>query len=212
VSERGPRVLSHPGSNVEKTGPQMSEKATVLIVDDEPSITDLYALRLKEEYDVRTAYGGEEALEKVDEDVDVVLLDRRMPDLSGDEVLERIEERGLDPGVAMVTAVDPDFDILELGFDAYVVKPVPEEKLRETVETLLRRSSYDSKLQELTSLMSKQAALEAEVSPDELGNNEEYQRLTQRVDQLQEELDETVQDLDEDDFSAAFYALSRGRE
>ncbi len=190
----------------------MSDNATVLIVDDEPSITDLYALRLKGEYDVRTAYGGEEALEKVDGDVDVVLLDRRMPDLSGDEVLKRIEERGLDPGVAMVTAVDPDFDILELGFDAYVVKPVPEEKLKETVETLMRRSSYDSKLQELTSLMSKRAALEAEVSPDELSDNEEYQRLTERVEELREELDETVQDLDEDDFSAAFYALSRGRE
>ncbi len=190
----------------------MSDNATVLIVDDEPSITDLYALRLKGEYDVRTAYGGEEALEKVDGDVDVVLLDRRMPDLSGDEVLERIEERGLDPGVAMVTAVDPDFDILELGFDAYVVKPVPEEKLRETVETLIRRSSYDSKLQELTSLMSKRAALEAEISPDELDDHDEYRRLTERVEDLQAELDETVQELDEDDFSAAFYALSRGRD
>jgi DNA-binding response OmpR family regulator len=190
----------------------MSTNETVLIVDDEPSITDLYALRLEGEYEVRTAYGGEEALEKVDEDVDVVLLDRRMPDLSGDEVLTAIQERGLDPGVAMVTAVDPDFDILELGFDAYVVKPVPEEKLKETVETLLRRSTYDSKLQELTSLMSKRAALKAEVTPDELEDNEEYRRLSERIETLRDELDDTVDDLDEEDFSAAFYALSQGRD
>ena len=190
----------------------MSDKATVLIVDDEPSITDLYALRLRDNYGVRTAYGGEEALDEVDEDVDVVLLDRRMPDLSGDEVLERIQERGLDVGVAMVTAVDPDFDILDLGFDAYVVKPVPEEKLEETVETLLRRSTYDSKLQELTSLMSKRAALKAEVSPDELADNDEYERLSSRIESLQAELDDTVEELDEEDFSAAFYALSRGHD
>ena len=190
----------------------MSDNPTVLIVDDEPSITDLYALRLREEYDVRTAYGGEEALEQIDEDVDVVLLDRRMPDLSGDEVLDHVQERGLSPGVAMVTAVDPDFDILDLGFDAYVVKPVPEEKLKETVETLLRRSSYDSKLQELTSLMSKRAALKAEISPDELDDNAEYERLGERIDSLRAELDDTVESLDEEDFSAAFYALSRGQE
>jgi CheY-like chemotaxis protein len=63
---------------------------TVLIVDDESEVADVYALRLREEYETRTAYGGEEALDTIDSDMDVVLLDRRMPDLSGDEVLERI--------------------------------------------------------------------------------------------------------------------------
>jgi DNA-binding response OmpR family regulator len=189
----------------------MSDRATILIVDDEPSITDLYALRLEDEYEVRTAYSGSEALQKIDGVVDVVLLDRRMPDLSGDDVLEQIRERGLDCQVAMVTAVDPDFDILDLGFDAYVVKPVSETDLFETVETLLQRAAYDDRLQNVTALMSKKAALESEKSPDKLRNNREYQRLTDRLDDLRSELDETAQSLDEEDFSAAFYALSRRR-
>jgi DNA-binding response OmpR family regulator len=187
----------------------MSEHATILIVDDEPSITDLYALRLEDEYDVRTAYSGSEALEKIDEDVDVVLLDRRMPDLSGDEVLSKIREEGIGCRVAMVTAVDPDFDILDLGFDAYVVKPVSEEDLKDTVDTLLRRATYDDQLRDLTAMMSKKAALESEKSEDELADNEEYQRLTDRLENVRGSLDETLEELDEEDFSAAFYALSR---
>jgi len=189
----------------------MTDPPTILIVDDEPSITDLYALRLEDEYEVRTAYSGEEALEEIDDDVGVVLLDRRMPDLSGDEVLTKIREEGMDSRVAMVTAVDPDFDILDLGFDAYVVKPVSEDDLKNTVETLLQRSSYDQQLKKLTGLMSKKAALETEKSDDELEDNEEYQRLERRLEELRERLDETVDELDEDDFSAAFYSLSRGR-
>jgi DNA-binding response OmpR family regulator len=189
----------------------MSDRATILIVDDEPSITDLYALRLEDEYEVRTAYSGSEALQKIDGVVDVVLLDRRMPDLSGDDVLKQIRERGLDCQVAMVTSVDPDFDILDLGFDAYVVKPVSETDLFETVEILLQRAAYDDRLQNVTALMSKKAALESEKSPDKLRNNREYQRLTDRLDDLRSDLDETAQSLDEEDFSATFYALSRRR-
>jgi hypothetical protein len=57
--------------------------------------------------------------------------------------------------------------------------------------------------------MSKKAALESEKSEDELDDNEEYQRLTERLDSVRGSLDETLEELDEEDFSAAFYALSR---
>ena len=88
-------------------------------------------------HDVRTAYGGEEALEKADEDVDLVFLDRQMPDMSGDDVLERVRERGLDCRVVMVTAVDPDFDIVEMPFDDYLTKPVMRDDVNHP--TLLPR-------------------------------------------------------------------------
>lgn len=64
----------------------------LLVVDNERDVADTYALQL-EEYDTRVAYGGEEALAKLDDDVDAVLLDRRMPDVHGDEVLARIHDR-----------------------------------------------------------------------------------------------------------------------
>jgi len=62
----------------------------------------------------------------IDETVDVVLLDRMMPGMSGQEVLAAIRERGLDCRVAMVTAVDADFDVIEMGFDEYLGKPRTE--------------------------------------------------------------------------------------
>ncbi|MFB6373664.1 MAG: tetratricopeptide repeat protein, partial [Bradymonadaceae bacterium] len=58
-----------------------------------------------------------------------------------DRVLEEVRERGLDTRVAMVTAVDPDLDILKLDFDEYVTKPLSEEDLQETVEQLLTRGA-----------------------------------------------------------------------
>ncbi len=181
------------------------EPPVVLVAEDEPDLADLYAAWLGDEYEVRTAYGGHEAIEELDDDIDAILLDRRMPGLSGDEVLVAVRERGIDCRVAMVTAVEPDFDILEMGFDDYLVKPVTKEALHETVEGLLRRSTYDSGVQELFSLTSKKAILESEKSASELADNEEYQKLSERIEELRDDLDRTMADVDEhDEFDRLF--------
>jgi len=188
----------------------MSEQPPlVLVVEDEPDLADLYAAWLGDEYRVRTAYGGQEALEnldEVDDDVDAILLDRRMPGLSGDEVLSAVRERGIDCRVAMVTAVEPDFDILKMGFDDYLVKPVTSDTLRDTVEGLLRRGEYDTEMQELFSLTSKKAMLETEKSATELADNDEYERLTDRINELRSRADESLEAVteDEDDFEKLF--------
>ena len=188
----------------------MSEQLPlVLVVEDEPDLADLYAAWLGDEYRVRTAYGGHEALDELDEaddEVDAILLDRRMPGLSGDEVLTAVRDRGIDCRVAMVTAVEPDFDILEMGFDDYLVKPVTSDTLRETVEGLLRRGEYDTEVQELFSLTSKKAMLESEKSASDLADNEEYQRLTERIDELRDRADESRDAVatDDEDYEKLF--------
>ena len=180
----------------------------VLVVEDEPDLADLYATWLRDEYRVRVAYGGREALEELDEEVDVVLLDRRMPDLSGDEALEAIRERDVGCRVAMVTAVEPDFDIVAMGFDDYLVKPVSRDSLKETVENLLRRNSYDDGIQELFALASKKALLESEKDAATLEEHAEYQELTERVQNLRAELDETLTAFDDEhDFTAMYRDL-----
>ena len=188
----------------------MSEQPPlVLVVEDEPDLADLYAAWLGDEYRVLTAYGGQEALDALDSadnEVDAILLDRRMPGLSGDEVLAAVRERGIVCRVAMVTAVEPDFDILKMGFDDYLVKPVSSDTLRETVEGLLQRSEYDDEMQELFSLTSKKAMLEAEKSATELDDNDEYQRLANRIRELRSEADESLSAVaeDDDDFEKLF--------
>jgi len=177
----------------------------VLVVEDEPDLADLYATWLRDEYRVRVAYGGREALEELDDEVDVVLLDRRMPDLSGDEALTAIRERDVGCRVAMVTAVEPDFDIVAMGFDDYLVKPVSRDSLKETVENLLRRNEYDDGIQELFALASKKALLESEKDAATLEAHEEYQELSERVAELRSDLDETLSSFDaEHDFTAMY--------
>ena len=184
------------------------EPPLVLVVEDEPDLADLYAAWLSDEYRVRTAYGGQEALDELDETPDVVLLDRRMPGLSGDEVLAELRNRGVDARVAMVTAVEPDFDIIEMGFDDYLVKPVTKDALKETVSDLLFRSQYDEGVLEFYSLSSKKAILEAEKGASALENNEAYQELTERLAELKSELDTSIEQLgDHDDFVGMFQSF-----
>jgi DNA-binding response OmpR family regulator len=180
---------------------------TVLVVDDEADLADLYAAWLTDEYDVRTAYGGQDALEELDDAVDVALIDRLMPDMSGDEVLSELREAGHDCRVAMVTAVEPDFDIIEMGFDDYLVKPVRRDELTETVESLLSRATYDNQLRDYFALASKRAALESQKSERELAESEPYEGLTTEFERLRAELDETVEGMDAADFEATLRQL-----
>lgn len=187
----------------------MSGNATkVMLVDDEKRLADMYAKWLEADYDVAVAYNGDEALEEITEDVDVVFLDRRMPGMSGDEVLDQIRERGIDCKVAMVTAVDPDFDIIEMGFDDYVVKPVTRDDLYEKVNQLLSRNEYQGKLQKYFALSSKKAALESEKTEEELEESEEFAQLQDDLEQLREETDDMLEDISDDgDFESLYRDL-----
>ena len=169
----------------------VTSQPTVLLVDDEEDVVDVYALAFSEgEYTVRKAYGGEEALEKV-ADVDVVLLDRRMPGLSGQGVLDEIRNRGLDVRVAMVTAVDPDFDITEMSFDTYLTKPVSDDELRATVDELCVLSEYDEQIRERFAVAEKLGVLEAEKTDRELAASDDYAALRERAAELDARSSET---------------------
>ncbi|WP_181686970.1 response regulator transcription factor [Halorhabdus salina] len=156
-----------------------------LVVDDEREVADAYALRLEGFCGVETAYGGPEALSMIGEQTaDVVLLDRHMPDMSGDEVLERLTEENFDGRVVMVTAVDPGFDVLELPFDDYLCKPVEREDLRAVVDQQRQILAYET-LGEYFSVESKRAVVAAETRPDERDNHDEYATLAERAERLQ---------------------------
>ena len=184
-----------------------TDNATVLVVDDERDIAELYAFRLETRYHVRTAYNGQEALEAFDSDVDVILLDRRMPELTGDEVLQRVREADADSRVVMVTAIDPDIDIVDMEFDDYLCKPVGKETLLQAVEHQLTARQYGETVQELFRATSKVGVLEAEKSAEELADSEEYNALTRRIEELRTEQSDLIEALD--DFEAAFTAIDR---
>jgi len=121
------------------------DEPRVLMVDDEKQVADAYALRLEDVADVTVAYGGEEALSVVEEGrpPDVVLLDRHMPGLSGDEVLAELRDRELTTRVIMVTAIDPDLGIVEMPFDDYLSKPVDRADLHAAVDQQCQVLAYE---------------------------------------------------------------------
>lgn len=182
-----------------------SRSATVLIIEDETAIREVFERWLTDRYDVRSASTGAEALEKVDNVVDIVLLDRRLPDIAGEDLLPKLRERNDACRVAIISTVEPDFDIIDLGFDIYVEKPVTDpDVLHDTVRTLLQRSQFDEKMQEFLSLASKKAALEAAKPPGELWASDEYTELFEHVRSLRAELREVTDDLDDEDLRVSF--------
>ena len=107
----------------------------------------------------------------------------------------------------MVTGMTADFDILDLPFDAYLSKPVTEDDLTAVIERLHRRSTYDEVFQNYFSLVSRQATLQAEKQPEQLGGNEEYAALLDQIETRREELESLTDQVDEEDVDVFFTEL-----
>jgi len=167
----------------------------VLVADDNKRVNTMHTAWLDDEYTVRTAKDGEETLRSLDTDVGVVVLDRRMPGLSGGEVLDWIRSQRYDIRVVVVTSEDVDLDILDLGFDEYLTKPVRKAELRAVVADLFERRAYSAHLREYLALRSKLGLLRAEYPDDTLASHEPYQRLQDRLDDL-EPTDEEIEAID----------------
>lgn len=167
-----------------------SDSQTVLVVEDEDRVADVFVTILSELYTVRRASDGVEALERIDETVDVVLLDRQIPKMSGDEILERIESGGFDCRVAMISGVDPDFDVLDMGFDDYLTKPIQKDELLETVQRLIALDEYEEVYQKLSEKRIKRNIIEVEKSAAALEQNREFQTLLDEISALEAQLNE----------------------
>lgn len=164
-------------------------RPTVLVVDDDPRLARMHAEWLDDDYNVETVYNGKQAIHRLSDEVDLVLLDRRMPGLSGDELLQKIRDSGLDCRVVLLTAVEPDVDIAALAFDDYLLKPGGESELRSVVASVLDRADEDDLLT-YYSLAARRALLDAELSEAERASSEAYQRLLDRLETAEARLDD----------------------
>jgi DNA-binding response OmpR family regulator len=157
---------------------------TILVVEDERDLADLYSAWLAPTYDVRTAYSGEEALELFDTTVDAVLLDRNLPGIYGDDVLLEIRSQ-TDTPVAFVSGVDPAPDILHLDVDLYRRKPIMKEMLEETVEELLYLAALDEVSRQALALTDKLEQLGATV-PDLVPDLDDVDTMLDTVETLRQ--------------------------
>jgi DNA-binding response OmpR family regulator len=117
----------------------------ILVVEDEPQLADAVAQGLRHErHAVDVAYDGVSALERIDvNDYDVVVLDRDLPGMHGDDVCRALVESGCGARVLMLTAaagIDERVTGLSLGADDYLPKPFAFRELAARVAALGRRS------------------------------------------------------------------------
>jgi DNA-binding response OmpR family regulator len=119
----------------------MSQKARILVVEDEKDVKDLMMLHLKREgYEIFGVEHGEEALALLNsEPYDLVVLDWMLPEVSGLEICKKLQQR---LPVLMVTARADASDIvlgLEMGADDFITKPFEISIFLARVRALLRR-------------------------------------------------------------------------
>lgn len=176
-----------------------ADKPVVLAVDDEARVVQAFELWLGDAYRVTTATDGETAMDRLDPSVDVVLLDRHMPGVTGEEVAARIRESPHDPWVVMVTAVDPDLDVIDMPFDEYLSKPVDGSELGRVVDRLLRIDDYGDRIDDLYAIARKIAALQEEMTNSELRQHERYLELLDRRDRLRAEARDRIDAIDDED-------------
>ncbi len=134
----------------------MAQRSKILIVDDEPFNVDLLEQQLEElGYETVSAANGQEALARVAEAPDLILLDVMMPIMDGFTVcrlLKDNEETRLIPIVIMTAlgAVEDRIQGIEAGADDFLTKPVDERELLARIQTTLKlKHAVDRRINEL---------------------------------------------------------------
>lgn len=125
-----------------------SIEATIVVVDDEPSIRELLMASLHfSGFEVASAATGSEAIEVIEKTKpDLVVLDVMLPDIDGFTVTRRIRQGGIDAPVLFLTARDDTQDKvmgLTVGGDDYVTKPFSLEEVVARIRAILRRTRQE---------------------------------------------------------------------
>ncbi|MGH7355421.1 MAG: sigma-54-dependent transcriptional regulator [Candidatus Rokuibacteriota bacterium] len=158
-------------------------RPVILVVDDEPGLRESFRLILEEEYEVVDAHDGARALSVVRaQQVDLVLLDIRLPEMDGIEVLERI--KAIDEGVevVLVTAVKTvrtAVAAMKLGAFDYLTKPFEDDELLAVVRRALAKRALEREVAFLRSELDRRR------DADEIvGRHPEMQKLHRLIGQV----------------------------
>ena len=158
-------------------------RPTILVVDDDAGLRESFRLILEDEYEVVDVTSGPQALEVVRAaQVDVVLLDIRLPEADGIEVLERIKQIDEQVEVILVTAVKTvktAVAAMKLGAFDYVTKPFDEDELLATIRRALQKRSLEREVVYLRTELARRSGLD-----DIVGQHAEMQKLFRTISQV----------------------------
>lgn len=162
----------------ELTGTSMPDATVVLLVENDPESVDRHAEWLADDYAVRTAIDGETALERFDPDVDVVLLDRQLPDMSGGGLLGRLRTREGDPAVGMLVGREPDRRVTQLAVEEFAIRPLDREAFRTLVARLARRRTVDEAVDAYLGLLDRKRSMEGSADAETLDDDANYRAVS----------------------------------
>jgi DNA-binding response OmpR family regulator len=123
--------------------PEEFDRRRILVVDDEERMVRFIRMNLEHDgFQVMEAFNGKQAIDKLRDTPDLILLDVMMPDIDGFEVLETIREVSTVPVIMLTARGEEDDRVrgLELGADDYITKPFSPRELVSRVKAVLRRT------------------------------------------------------------------------
>ncbi|MCW7480538.1 response regulator [Leptospira kanakyensis] len=123
----------------------------ILLIEDEPGIQETIQISLESEgFSVLVTSTGKEGIQKVSNDISLIILDIGLPDQNGFEVLKEIRKKYQTP-VIFLTARNTEIDKilgLEIGADDYIVKPFSPRELLARIRAILRRTNPSQNLED----------------------------------------------------------------
>jgi len=117
--------------------------------------------------------------------------------MAGDDVIKRIDEWELEFQVILVSAIDPDTDIIDLPFDSYLTKSVSKDELLDAIEQAFLKRRYEELVAEYNAAAETYDVLRETHTQTELEDNEAFAELEAHMDELKAEFDETIEKLDD---------------
>lgn len=185
--------LTDAGSNLEPVFDELAawgerhgqrSQPCVVVADRDRRLSELYRHWFTAVYDVRSARNAAELRRQLDDAVDVVVVDRRLPG-APPEGLPSIARAGDDARrVVLLTGERPAHEIADTPCDAVVRKPTSRDSLRETIETQLDRRGEPPAERERHALAARRSVLEETYAPQELADGDHYDAICSRLAEL----------------------------
>ncbi|WP_455538579.1 response regulator transcription factor [Terrisporobacter sp.] len=155
----------------------------ILVIDDEKKITEVIKAYLdKEGYNTFVAHDGHKALELFNEqEIDLVILDRMLPDISGEEICKKIRKTSL-VHIIMLTAKteeDDKIDGFNVGCDDYICKPFNVKELVLRIKAVFRKIEKDEVIKVKDEIEINTSSHEVKIRGNEVNlTNTEYKILS----------------------------------
>ncbi len=169
--------------SVEPLEPARGIRPVVLVVDDDPGLRESFRVILEDEYEILDVPDGLQALELIRScQVDLVLLDIRLPGMDGIEVLERIKALDDQVEVILVTAVKTvrtAVAAMKLGAFDYLTKPFEEDEVLSVIHRALEKRTLEREVVFLRSELARRHDFDEIV-----GQHPEMQKLYQLIAQV----------------------------